>query len=68
MKSQNQTASSEWDVWAAAFSADSKIPASILIDGIKDRETALRAHRKAHEYDASAEQKAKIADELAKYE
>jgi hypothetical protein len=66
MPSKHQQNNSEnYDVWQRAFRGD--IDLEPLIRGIHNERTALKAHRKAHEYDASTETKERIAEILREY-
>lgn len=56
-----------YDVWKRAFSDTSNIDPEMLLKPIDDYESALRAHQKAHAYDANAKYKERIADLLKEY-
>lgn len=56
-----------YDVWQRAFSDTSNIDPEMLLDPICNREMALKAHRKAHAYDADAEYKERIVGLLNEY-
>jgi len=56
---------SEYDPWQRAFHG--YFDPMILLRAIESEEDALKAHRKAHEYDADAEYKEYIAEQLAEY-
>lgn len=69
MASSNRKTSdvSSYDVWERAFSDKSDISPKPLLRGIHNYETALKAHRKAHEYDARERFKRFIAQKLEHY-
>lgn len=54
-----------YDAWERAFQGH--VDLEPLLKGIDSHEQALKAHRKAHRYDASAETKERIAEQLAEY-
>lgn len=64
---QNNSTGTNYDVWERAFSDKSDMSPKPLLRGIHNRETALKAHRKAHEFDAPESQKKYIAAKLRKY-
>jgi len=54
-----------YDPWQRAFNGF--LDPEMLIGAIDDYETAIKAHRKAHEYDAPKEHKERIAEKLREY-
>lgn len=56
----------DYDPWEQAFAGH--LNPEILINAVDDHESALKAHRKAHKYDAPAEWKREIAKLLKEYQ
>lgn len=70
MVSENQHAASDKNpsLWERAFSDAYDLKAAPLLRGIDSYERALRAHKKAHKYNASKREKEYIAAKLGKYD
>jgi len=54
-------------VYERAFSDEIDLPPGPLIDGIHNEQQAIACHRAAHEFDATPDQKEKIAMRLSQY-
>lgn len=65
---QHNTSESDYqNIYERAFSDDCDLEAGPLINGISDYETAIKAHKAAHRYDATEREKRQIATKIERY-